>query len=124
MNEPVFYIVTDDPVCALLDLFGLRPSQRPSWLIVLSDPIDIMALPDGAKCRGQWYSGRDGTGPEKAWRDRRGRGKLAFIDEAEEAWMLDWIAQRSARLEPATPAVPIVRPETQLQNMTLSQRWI
>lgn len=119
MSEPRFYIISDDPVVAMLLLFGLRPRDWPPFLVPLSDPLAIFNIPDGAKCRGMMFSGRERSLAERAWRERRGRGGVAFIGDEDE----DWIMAQLDGVEHEAPAAPLVRPEPELKKMPLSQRW-
>ncbi|WEZ84596.1 hypothetical protein P6U16_08490 [Rhizobium sp. 32-5/1] len=117
-----FHIITDDPVVAMLDLFASTPSRFPRWIRVTDDPTEILALPNGSKCRAQWYSARGRTLTERAWRERRFMGGLDFISTEDEERILDWFDRRDQVT--GKPAVPLVRPEPELANMPLTQRWI
>lgn len=117
MHENQYHIITDEPVVAMIDLFEVTPNTKPRWLRVVSDPATILALPNGSKCRAQWYSPRGRTLADRAWRERRLAGGLDFISEDDEAWIL----ANLKTVEP--PAAPIRRPEPELQNMILTQRW-
>ncbi|KQY20769.1 hypothetical protein [Rhizobium sp. Root483D2] len=119
MSEPRFYIISDDPVVAVLLLFGLTPRAWPEFLVPLSDPIAISSIPDGAKCRGMMFSGRERSAAERAWRARRGQGGIAFIGDEDE----EWITAQLTAVEHEAPAAPLVRPEPELKKMPLSQRW-
>jgi len=123
MTEILFYIVTDNAERALADLFCSAPTNAPKWAKIVTDPLEILALPNGVKCRGQWYSPRGRTEAERAWRERRLLGGLDFISAEDEARINTWIDRRNGVAAPEKPAVAIARPEPELQNMTLSQRW-
>lgn len=118
----MYFIITDDPVVAMLDLFACTPSRVPRWIRVTDDPSEILALPNGAKCRAQWYSSRGRTLTERVWRERRYIGGLDFISTEDEERILDWFSRRDQAA--GKPPVALVRPEPELANMPLTQRWI
>lgn len=121
-DHTIFHIITDDPVVAMLDLFACTPSRVPRWLRVIIDPEAILALPNGSKCRAQWYSARGRTMAERAWRERRFMGGIDFISADDEDRILDWFSRRDQAA--AKPSVALVRAEPELANMPLTQRWI
>nr|CAD6410985.1 hypothetical protein REQ54_00819 [Rhizobium sp. Q54] len=139
MHERVrFTIVTDQPEEAIADMLCCALTNAPKWVRILSDPQDILAIEDGMKCRGVWYSsgGAKACAAEWAWRERRMKGGIDYLDEADEARILDWVKRHKARMvellagAPAQPAEPHAResalshPEPELQKLVLTQRWV
>jgi hypothetical protein len=125
MTEAIrFHIITDEPECALIDLFCCTPATAPSWVRTVTDPSEILNLPDGSKCRAQWYSRSGRTLADRAWRERRLMGGLDFISSEDEDRINVWIDRRNAaRQERLAPAIAIRRQEPEIQNLPLTQRW-
>jgi len=139
MHERVrFIIVNDRPEEALADLLCCAPSNAPKWVRVISEPMEILAIENGMKCRGIWYStgGAKASAAEWAWRERRLKGGIDYLDETDEARILDWVQRHKARMAemragtPSQPAEPHAResvlphPEPELQKLVLTQRWV
>ncbi|MFC5760547.1 hypothetical protein [Rhizobium sp. GCM10022189] len=102
MSEPIrLFIVTDDAAQACLAVMHCHLSDCPSFVRVLTSAADIRAVPDGARCIGQWFawSDRSPTDAQMAWEWRRDIGgiegvSLAFFDRVDE-----WNAKRRAAEE-------------------------
>ena len=136
MHERVrFTIVTDRPEEALADLLCCAPTNAPKWVRVISDPMAILSIEDGMKCRGIWYSagGAKASAAEWAWRERRLRGGIVWLDKDEEARIKDWVQRHKERMNgtsPSQPSAPHTResvlshPEPELQKLVLTQRWV
>ncbi|MCD8569796.1 MAG: hypothetical protein LRY50_16230 [Geovibrio sp.] len=73
MHEQIrLVIVTDNPDEAVADALCCAMTNKPRWARIVSDPMEILHLPNGTKVRGLWYSSRARTSAaEYAWRERR-----------------------------------------------------
>ncbi|NVP54480.1 hypothetical protein [Mycoplana rhizolycopersici] len=111
MRKPVlFTVVTDDIDFALSQVFACARSNAPSFARVIDDPVEILALPHGAKVHiAIWTTRRDTSGAEIAWRERRMRGGLVFLTDEEMEKVSRWRARHVAgeRAAPATPTAPV-----------------
>ncbi|MEQ1403855.1 hypothetical protein ABK249_02820 [Neorhizobium sp. Rsf11] len=138
MPDQIFLtIVTNDPDEAIADALCCAMTNKPKWVRVVSDPIDVLKLPNGTKCVGLWYSGRKHlSGAELAWRERRMAGGLEFLTDDDHRRIASWIERNKARMrgetvDAALPSRPqqddkpsvLPHPQPELQNLILSQRW-
>lgn len=127
MRKPVlFTVVTDDVDFALAAVFACARSNAPSFARVIDDPIEIMALPDGAKVHiAIWTSGRDRSGAELAWRERRTRGGLVFLSDDEMDKVSRWRARHVAgeHAGPAADSVPPPATMVAAPSPQLAQEW-
>lgn len=137
-------LVTDAPHQALAGFLGCAFTNKPRWLRVVFDPVDILKIPDGTKCRGMWFHRR--TGAEFAWWERRDRGGLVWLNDADLDFIADWIAETMAAMEARAAAYPdriaapdaqasdakpeapallpaIAKAKPEIENLILSQRW-
>ncbi|MDR6757819.1 hypothetical protein J2Y48_003116 [Mycoplana sp. BE70] len=102
----LFTVVTDDVDFALSVIFACARSNAPSFARVIDDPVEILALPNGAKVHpGIWTTSRETSGAEIAWRGRRRRGGLVFLSDDEMEKVSRWRARNVAgeRDAPASP---------------------
>lgn len=135
-------IVTDDPHEAIADALCCAMTNKPAWVAVVSDPLEILKLTDEYRCHGLWYTSRmRPSAAYLAWRERVQLGGLRFIDEADHAWIAKWIARHkqamAVRIAAAlggtvpTDVVEVIEektsvlphPQPELKNLVLSQRW-
>ena len=127
MHAIRFTIVTDNIELALAHLLGCARTNVPPFIQALDDFEQILAIPDGMKCRGQWYSPRGQSPAEHAWRERRHKGGIAFISSEDEDRILDWLKRRRERSAEAPSSselvVPLARSEPEISNIVLTQRW-
>lgn len=136
MHEQIrLVIVTDNPDEAVADAFCCAMTNKPRWARIVSDPMEILHLPNGTKVRGLWYSSRARTSAaEYAWRERRLAGGLQFLTAEDEediaAWILHHKERMRAQIDSRQEAVMQEResvlphPEPEIQNLVLSQRWV
>lgn len=136
MHEQVrLVIVTDNPDEAVADALCCAMTNKPRWVRVVTEPLEILRLPDGTKARGFWYSSRARTSAaEYAWRERRLAGGLGFLSSEDEDEITAWIlrhkermrAQIDSRQEAALRERESVlpHPEPELQKLVLTQRWV
>lgn len=126
MRKPaLFTVVTDDVDFALGCVFACARSNAPSFARVTDDPIEILALPNGAKVHiAIWTTARETSGAEIAWRERRARGGLVFLTDEEMDKVSRWRARhvagdRAANADPVPPqATSVAAPFPQL-----AQEW-
>lgn len=129
MSEIRLFIVTNNPLRALGDMLACATTNAPKWVRVVSDPIDIMNLPDGAKCQGAWY-GPGTSAAESMWIERRSRGGIFFLSDEDRDRIAAWVEKHKARIdaalsgqrsaEPYSPSSP--HPSTPAQPV-LTQQW-
>jgi hypothetical protein len=134
-----FVIVTDRPDRALAYMLCCAPTNAPKWVSVLSDPQAILAIEDGTKCRAVWYSpgGPKAGAAEWAWRERRLKGGIDYIDEQDEARIVDWVSRHKARMaellaagtalgisDPHERESALPHPEPEIKKLVLTQRWV
>lgn len=95
MHERVrFVLVTDDIDFALADVFASSRSNAPSFVRIIDDPIEILALPERCKVHAAvWTGGRMQSGAELAWRERRMQGDLVFLSDDEMDKVAVWRAR-------------------------------
>jgi hypothetical protein len=135
-------IVCDDALTGALRVLECRPAALPSWARVLTEPADILALPNGSRCIGT-FTRRGGhvSAAEYAWRERRAMGGISAGLTGEEIDALSaFIAKRDAEgrvsiggmavedLEiadrnPPTSFSPPPTPADGAPARTLSSRW-
>jgi len=101
------FIITNDPERALGETLGCATTNAPEWSRVVSDPVEILRLPDGAKCIGAWF-GPGASAQESAWRERRMFGGIVFLSDEDWQRLSAWIAKRKggAVTAPEPPAMP------------------
>lgn len=97
MSEPVrLFIVTDNPERASLDVLGCMLADCPPFARILTAAGDIAAIPEGARCIGQWFAWSDRRPDEAqmAWEDRKARGGIEGVSEAFFQRIDEWNAKR------------------------------
>lgn len=115
MREPRLTIVTDNARRAALRMFG---AGAPAWARIIDDPMDILAIPDRAKCFGLWFGPRlPRSAAEQAWLERRLTGGLDFMSDGDWDRFFAW---RDG--EPAATAREAVADEP--VNPLLTQVWM
>lgn len=141
-NRVLFILVTDRPEEALADALCCAMSDKPHWVHLTSDPLEILDIPNGTKCHGLWYSSRARMSPaEQAWRERRLYGGLDCLSDDDHARISAWIEKHKARIRAqldaaaariveAANSAPVDEPKSvlphpqpEIQNLVLSQRW-
>ncbi|UTV37624.1 hypothetical protein MYG64_04720 [Ensifer adhaerens] len=107
MSQIRLFIVTNDPERALGETLGCATTNAPDWCRVVTDPVEILRLPDGAKCIGAWF-GPGASPQESAWRERRLVGGIVFLVDEDWQRLSAWIAKRRSgeAVAPAPSAVP------------------
>ncbi|HEV7321520.1 MAG TPA: hypothetical protein VGO04_23185 [Ensifer sp.] len=107
MSRVRLFIVTNDPGRALGEALGCATINAPDWCPVVSDAVEILRLPDGAKCIGAWFGPR-ASAQESAWRERRMFGGIVFLTDEDWQRLSAWIAKRKggAVTAPEPPAIP------------------
>lgn len=110
MSQIRLFIVTNDPERALGETLGCATTNAPVWCRVISDPVEILRLPDGAKCIGAWF-GPGASVQELAWRERRMFGGIVFLSDEDWQRLSAWLAKRKGGAEPARPE-PSAMPPT------------
>lgn len=124
------YIVTNNPEQALAQTLACATTNAPAWARVLSDPEDILKLPNGAKCIAVWFTGRKSLcEAEKAWRERRFMGGIVGLDDRDLVKIDEWIARNRTNI--LTSDIPkenadIPKPITsapEIRNLVQTQRW-
>lgn len=119
MSEPRLTIVTDNARRAAISVFG---REAPKWARIIDDPLEILAIPDGAKCFGRWFKARDPRSPsEQAWLERRLMGGVEFMSDQDWTRFFAW---RDGDAEPAKPAAePTPAAPPAPANSMLFQVW-
>lgn len=100
MSEIRLYIVTNNPLRALGDMLACATTNAPKWVRVVSDPVDIMNLPTGAKCQGAWY-GPETSVEESMWIERRARGGIFFLSDEDRERVASWVERHKAAIDAA-----------------------
>lgn len=78
MTNIRLYIVCDDPAAGAWRVMQCLPGSLPAWVRVLTQPLDIIKMPDGARCIGTFTRRNDHvSAAELAWRERRERGGIS-----------------------------------------------
>ncbi len=78
MSQVRLFIVNNDPERALGVTLGYATTNAPAWCRVVSDAVEILRIPSGAKCIGAWF-GPGASAQESAWRERRIVGGIVFL---------------------------------------------
>lgn len=95
--EPVrLFIVTDHPERACLSVLGCMLADCPPFARILTEAAAIAAIPEGARCIGQWFAWSDRRPDEAqmAWEDRKARGGIEGVSEAFFQRIDEWNAKR------------------------------
>lgn len=134
MSDQIFLtIVTNDPSRAIVEALDCPLDDKPKWLRLMSEPMDILRIQNGTKCYGIFFSSRKHlTGAELAWRERRMEGGLDYL--ADEDWdrINAWVERYRARMrgdapeaasDPASRKCGMAHPQPELQKLVLTQRW-
>lgn len=121
MSAIRLHIITNDPQRALGETLGCATTNAPDWCRVVSDPVEILRLADGAKCIGAWF-GPGASVEESAWRERRLFGGLDFLDDEDWRRLSLWIARRKGG-EPAAPAPSAAPPPAATTRPSLIQQF-
>jgi len=122
MSKVRLFIVTNDPDRALGETLGCATTNAPEWCRVVSDPVEILRLPSGAKCIGAWF-GRDSSAQESAWRERRLVGGIVFLSDEDWQGLSAWIAKRKGGAEAAAPEPPAMPPPAAATRPNLVQQF-
>ena len=92
------YIVTDDAKRASLAVVGCFLTEVPEFVRVVVDAKHIRAIPDGARCIGQWFEWRERrpTDAQLAWTELRALrdGKIEGVSQAFFDRIDEWNAKR------------------------------
>ncbi|MBY5763610.1 hypothetical protein HFO06_10975 [Rhizobium leguminosarum] len=97
MTEPVrLFIVTDNPERACLSVLRCMPSDCPPFVRILTEADAIRAIPEKARCIGQWFAWSDRRPDEAqmAWEWRKGAGDIEGVSEAFFQRIDEWNAKR------------------------------
>ncbi|MBB2841440.1 UNVERIFIED_ORG: hypothetical protein GGE64_005223 [Rhizobium etli] len=97
--EPVrLFIVTDNPERACLSVLGCALGDCPPFARILTEAGEIAAIPEGARCIGQWFAWSDKRPDEAqlAWEDRKAAGGIEGVSEAFFQRIDEWNAKRRA----------------------------
>ena len=129
-DAPRLRLITNNAAFALAQLLGCAETNKPSWLRVVTDPDEILSIPDGAKVIAIWSCGRKPlTEPEKAWRERRLMDGLAFLNDTDWDGLREWVERRNTRLsaqdipqENSDIRKPQM-PQPEIRNLVQTQRW-
>lgn len=122
MSQIRLFIITNHPERALGETLGCATTNAPEWCRVVSDPVEILRLPDGAKCIGAWFGPR-ASAPESAWRERRMFGGIVFLTDEDWQRLSAWIAKRKGGAEAAKPAPPAMPPPATATRPNLVQQF-
>lgn len=101
-------VITDNAERTARRMFG-GMAGVPPFVRLMTDPAEVLALPEGTLCLGRWWS-RD-SAVEIAFGIMRRRGALRFGDGAFYARLDAWLDRRDAAAAPpaagaAIPASP------------------
>lgn len=98
MTDIRLYIVCDDAAAGALRVMQCLPGALPGWARVLTEPKQIAAMPDGARCIGTFTRrGDQMSAAELSWWERRRRGGISAGLTAKEIDGLGaFIANRKA----------------------------
>ena len=122
-------IVTECPEEALARTLQCATTNAPSWVRVVSDPEDILKIPNGAKCIAVWFSSRKRMSQaELAWRERRLMDGIAGLAEDDWQKLETWIARQRISAAEDIPEkiedIPqTITPKPEIRNLVQSQRW-
>ncbi|SMD18567.1 hypothetical protein [Rhizobium sp. RU36D] len=122
----VIRLVTEDPGRAFWQALRCTPSGAPSWVVAISNPHEIMIIPDGVKCLGIWFSSRKfRSDAEDAWVARRLMGGIVALEDADWERMAAWTPGGDAAEMPHlnTPQLK-TPPKQEISDLVQSQRWI
>ncbi len=123
-------IVTECPEAALARTLQCATTNAPSWVRVVSDPEDILNIPNGAKCIAVWFSSRKRMSQaELAWRERRLMDGIVGLSDDDWQKLEAWISRRrvSATADIQKKNEDILQgitPKPEIRNLVQSQRWI
>lgn len=122
MSQIRLFLITNDPERALGETLGCATTNAPEWCRVVSDPVEILRLPVGAKCIGAWF-GPGASAQESAWRERRMVGGIVFLSDEDWGRLSAWIAKRKGGAEPAKPEPPAMPPPAAATRPNLVQQF-
>lgn len=124
MRERVhFVLVTDNIDFVLADVFASVRTNAPSFVRIIDDPMEILALPEKCKVHhAVWTGNRMQSGAELAWRERRARGDLVLLTEDEMAKIAAWRARRAGEV-PAVSATHAVTAPPSAPSSSSHQQW-
>ncbi|RFB95203.1 hypothetical protein B5K11_09630 [Rhizobium leguminosarum bv. trifolii] len=97
MTEPVrLFIATDNAERACMAVLSCALSDCPPFVRIVTDAAAIAAIPEGARCIGQWFAWSDRKPDEAqmAWDDRKARGGIEGVSEAFFQRIDEWNAKR------------------------------
>ncbi len=123
------YIITECPEEALARTLQCATTSAPSWVRVLTDPEDILNIPNGAKCIAVWFSSRKRMSQaELAWRERRLMDGVLGLGDDDWQKLEAWISRRRAKPREDIPEnisdIPRpITPKPEIRNLVQSQRW-
>lgn len=134
MSDQIFLtIVTNDPEKAIVEALDCPIEDKPKWLRLMSEPMEILRIPSGTKCYGVFFFGRKHlSGAELAWRDRRLEGGLDYLSDQDWDRINAWVDRYRAKkrgdgIEPTPPEEDrrsmLPHPQPELRNLVLTQRW-
>ncbi|WP_313194622.1 hypothetical protein [Shinella zoogloeoides] len=91
-----FVLVTDNIDFALADVFASRRTNAPAFVRITDDPMEVLALPHRCKVHPAIWTctGRNRSGVELAWLERRRQGDLVFLTDEEMEKISAWRARR------------------------------
>ncbi len=123
------YLVTECPEAALARTLQCATTNAPSWVRVVSDPEDILKIPNGAKCIAVWFSSRKRMSQaELAWRERRLMDGVVGLEDGDWQKLEAWISRRRISTAEDIPEniqdIPsTITPKPEIRNLVQSQRW-
>lgn len=132
MRDGAITLVTENADMAFWTALRCTPFDAPAWVAAITGPDEIMALPDGVKCLGLWFSSRKfRSEAEQAWIARRLMGGVVALDDTDWKRLTDWMAARasadvgdgSADTRGDLPTGTHV-PHPDLRDLVMSQRWV
>jgi len=100
---PILHLVTDDRREVAFVILACTPDEIPSFLRIVTDPLEIQRLPRGAMVQGRWYSGFPSLA-SIALQDRRRLGDLVGPSSEYWDWLMGWVQKRDADLLAAAVA--------------------
>ncbi len=122
MSQIRLFLVTNNPERALGETLGCATTNAPEWCRVVSDPVEILRLPNGAKCVGAWF-GLGASAQESAWRERRMFGGIVFLSDDDWQRLSAWIAKRKGGADVAKPEAPGMPPPAAATRPNLVQQF-
>ncbi|KSV64077.1 hypothetical protein N185_35510 [Sinorhizobium sp. GW3] len=122
MSQIRLFIITNDPERALGETLGCATTNAPTWCRVVSDAVEILRIPSGAKCIGAWF-GPGASAQESAWRERRIVGGIEFLSDADWQGLSAWIAKQKACPDVAKPEPPAMPPPAAATRPNLIQQF-